>query len=168
MDVRRTGRENQEVLFSTGESECIDERATDRLRENAVEVVSTLVTGVWMAALFTGQDWWLAALLVGYAAVVPLTRLLFGEDEDGDEQSDWGSREKRREQSDGTAGDQRDSLETLRERYARGELTEEQFERKLERLLETETIEDVEDRFDDARNRAERSADRERRRERER
>ena len=37
------------------------------------------------------------------------------------------------------------ALEQLRRRYAEGELTDEQFERKLERLLETQTIEDVED-----------------------
>lgn len=42
--------------------------------------------------------------------------------------------------------DRQEALETLRERYARGELTDEQFERKVERLLETETLEDVEDR----------------------
>jgi uncharacterized membrane protein len=33
-----------------------------------------------------------------------------------------------------------DPLEALRERYARGELTEAEFERKLERLLETEDL----------------------------
>ena len=35
------------------------------------------------------------------------------------------------------------SLATIRERYANGEITDEQFEHKLERLLQTETIEDV-------------------------
>lgn len=37
-------------------------------------------------------------------------------------------------------------LETLRSRYARGELTDAQYERKLERLLEADTLEHVEDR----------------------
>jgi len=37
------------------------------------------------------------------------------------------------------------ALERLRRRYAEGELTDEQFERKLKRLLETQTIEDVKD-----------------------
>ncbi|OIB56741.1 SHOCT domain-containing protein [Natrialba sp. SSL1] len=40
--------------------------------------------------------------------------------------------------SDTSAGD---ALETLRQRYAAGKLTDAQFEAKLERLLETETIE---------------------------
>ena len=36
-----------------------------------------------------------------------------------------------------------DSLATLRERYARGDLTDEQFERKLDALLNTETRENA-------------------------
>lgn len=36
-----------------------------------------------------------------------------------------------------------DSLATLRERYARGDLTDDQFERKLDALLNTETREDA-------------------------
>ncbi|ADQ66980.1 Predicted membrane protein (DUF2078) [Halogeometricum borinquense DSM 11551] len=39
--------------------------------------------------------------------------------------------------------DSDDALSTLRERYARGELTDAQFEAKLERLVEVETLEDV-------------------------
>ena len=38
---------------------------------------------------------------------------------------------------------QTDELDTLRDRYARGELTEEQFESKVETLLETDTPEDT-------------------------
>ena len=38
---------------------------------------------------------------------------------------------------------QSDELDTLRDRYARGELTEEQFESKVETLLETDTPEDA-------------------------
>lgn len=38
---------------------------------------------------------------------------------------------------------QPDGLDTLRDRYARGELTEEQFERKVEHLLETDTPENA-------------------------
>ena len=38
---------------------------------------------------------------------------------------------------------QTDELDTLRDRYARGELTEEQFESKVETLLETDTPEDA-------------------------
>lgn len=38
-----------------------------------------------------------------------------------------------------------DALQTLRARYARGELTDETFERRLEHLLETETVAEAAD-----------------------
>ena len=41
-----------------------------------------------------------------------------------------------------------EALETLRERYARGELTHEEFERKLEALMETESPEQAERRVE--------------------
>ena len=127
----------------------------DRLRENASVVVATLVTGTWLAAMFTGQDWWLAALLVGYVVVVPITGILFGDEDDDDDRRDGRSRDsdadgKRERDAAGASADRdennRDALETLRQRYARGELTDEQFERKLERLLDTESPESAEDR----------------------
>jgi hypothetical protein len=137
---------------------------TDRLRENATSIASTLVTGVWLGALFLGQEWWLAAMLVGYVVVIPLVALLFGDEDDreewwDDEASDWwGSKEDwfgtgrgsdreedRADSAEATAADET-PLETLRRRYAEGELTDAQFERKLERLLETDTLENVEER----------------------
>ena len=119
----------------------------NRLRENIVGVVSTAVTGIWLAALFTGQEWWLPFMLVGYIMVVPLTALLLGDQEDIKEwwENDDDSTAKSQETTTETTS-QDDALETLRERYARGELTDEQFERKVEQLLEIETIEDVEER----------------------
>ena len=111
-----------------------------RLRENVVGIVSTLVTAVWMGALFTDQSWWLAALLVGYIAIVPITAMLFGDEE---EQEEWLDEDGDDSESNET---EETPLETLRRRYAEGELSEAQFERKLDQLLETETIEDVEDR----------------------
>ena len=121
----------------------------ERLRENATGVASTVVTGVWLVALLTGQSWWLGALIFGYVVVVPLVGVLFGDDENRREwwkdptEEPAGTRpEREKRDRDGN----RDALETLRRRYARGNLTDEQFERKLERLLETETLEAVEDR----------------------
>jgi len=114
-----------------------------RLRENATGVVSTLVTGIWLAALFLDQSWWLGFMLFGYIVIVPLTALLFG---DEDEIEDHWDDESTVDTSDrDTTDEQDDALATLRERYARGELTDEQFERKVEQLLETETLEDIED-----------------------
>ncbi|WP_226042208.1 SHOCT domain-containing protein [Natrinema sp. DC36] len=123
-----------------------------RLRENATGIASLLVTAFWLGAMFTGQSWWLAALLVGYIAIVPLVAILFGDEEDQREWADdyAGTDESETvSESETTATDSetstRDALETLRERYAAGELTDDQFERKLERLLDTETLEDAEE-----------------------
>jgi len=46
----------------------------------------------------------------------------------------------------GTTTDSDESIEHLRNRYARGGLTDEQFERKVEKLLETESLDDSEER----------------------
>ncbi|WP_135854865.1 SHOCT domain-containing protein [Halorussus salinus] len=134
----------------------------ERLRENATEVVSMLVTGIWLAAMFTGQDWWLAALLFGYVVVVPVAELLFGDEEDDGEWWDDEADEREADAETDERGDESDddALETLRDRYARGELTDEQFERKLERLLDTETLEDVEDRARAREEQTEKSFDR--------
>jgi hypothetical protein len=128
------------------------ESPMERFRENVVGITSILVTGIWMAGLFTGQDWWLPALLVGYVAVLPLVAILFGDEEEASEWLDDGNgnaseRSTERDdvqspQTDGASTDR--ALQTLRQRYANGELTEAQFERKLERLLEVETVEDLE------------------------
>ena len=75
--------------------------------------------------------------------MVPIVELLFDEERDEEESTDDAA-----DAEPGTtpAEDKGEALETLRDRYARGELTDEQFERKLDRLLETESLEDVEDR----------------------
>ncbi|WP_096390573.1 SHOCT domain-containing protein [Halopenitus persicus] len=134
----------------------------ERARENLTGIVSVLVTGIWLVALVTNQGWWLGALLLGYVVVVPLVALLFGDesdvaewwdDEDAAETATASKRskgERTENRREGNRGGTDDALETLRERYARGELTDEQFERKLERLLETETLEDAADRTDTA------------------
>ena len=115
-----------------------------RLRENATGIVSTLVTGIWLGAMFTNQDWWLAAMLVGYVAVVPITAMLFGDDEESEEAAR--AKEQAHERHSEPAETDETPLEALRRRYAEGELTDEQFERKLDALLDTETIDDAADR----------------------
>lgn len=115
-----------------------------RARENAAGIASVLVTGVWLVALLAGQDWWLPFMLVGYVVVVPIVAMLF--DEDSDPHHSTAGSEADRERGGPLEADGDEALQRLRERYAAGELTEAQFERKVERLLETETIEDAEDR----------------------
>ncbi|ELY85881.1 SHOCT domain-containing protein [Natrinema altunense] len=121
--------------------------SSTRFREHASGIASLLVTAIWLGAMVTGQDWWLAALLVGYIAVVPIIGMLFDEKPENDRERN-APETAEMERDAGTpptdsATDARDALETLRERYAAGELTDAQFERKLERLLDTETPEDA-------------------------
>jgi len=123
-----------------------EQTPTERARENVPGIVSILVTGLWMAALFTGQNWWPAVLLVGYAVVLPLTGLLFGDGADREKWVDGWSNSGTTAVTETDTGteDEETPLESLRRRYAEGELTDAQFERKLEKLLETETLEDIE------------------------
>ncbi len=94
-------------------------------------VVALLVLGVGMVAMFARVPNFYAIWAIGFAVVVPIVAILTN--------SEFGSdAEPSVEESDAD-----NPLEMLRERYARGELSDEQFEKKLDRLLETETIDDV-------------------------
>lgn len=136
----------ENTFGSTGEYPLMGDSPTTGLRENATGIASLVVTGVWLALLFlpgTG-DLWLATLLFGYIVVVPVVSMLFGdEDDDSGWETETHSQSSTADDRN-TESDQTDALETLRNRYAAGKLTDDQFERKLERLLETETLEDVE------------------------
>jgi len=119
----------------------------ERFRANAAGVVSLVVLGAGLAALFAGIEFFWAIWVVGFAAVVPLVAMLFSEETD----AEWtdatrGNTPDRDRENGHTTGSTDEALRALRERYARGELTDEQFERKVERLLETETVEDLEER----------------------
>ena len=108
----------------------------------ATAIASLLVLGLGLAALFTGQSWFWLVFVIGFAVVVPIIAILTGESEEGENESaPTGATEP-----DEEAASKTDALRILRERYARGELSEEQFEAKLDRLLESETFEGVRER----------------------
>jgi uncharacterized membrane protein len=99
-----------------------------------VGVVAILTFGLTsLAAILGAVGSIVAALFVtGFFLVIPMVALL-GEDlplvaaSDGDEDADEPLHDD-------------DPVEVLRERYARGELSEEEFESRLDRLLETEDL----------------------------
>lgn len=103
---------------------------------------SILTLGLGLGALFLGFEWFWMVFVLGWVVVTPLVAVLFGEPDD-----EWEEYAKEAagvyETDTGHEPSKEDALETLRDRYARGELSEAQFERKLERLLETETLEDA-------------------------
>lgn len=124
--------------------------STERFKDNAGKIVSTLVIAAGVTALLLGMGNFWIIFAVGFAFIVPLVKQIFGDE--NPRRYNWRSSKesKTAEDDDSIAEESRneplDSLSIIRERYARGELTEEQFERKLDQLLETETLEDVEDR----------------------
>jgi uncharacterized membrane protein len=112
-----------------------------------VAATALLILGLGLASLFglvpVGPFW--AVFAIGYAVVLPLVSVLRDyqrrSSESTSAQAPRGA--SRREDDDSVD----DALGRLRDRYARGDLTEEQFEEKLEALLETETPEGARDRL---------------------
>ena len=116
-----------------------DSTVRERFERNASGIAATVVTGTWLAALLLDVGWWLPLMLFGYIVIVPVVAMLFDEDEAvGDVERD------RTVETDVDRPERvQDALDRLRTRYAEGDLTDEQFERKLDRLLATETPEDA-------------------------
>ncbi|MFC6961691.1 SHOCT domain-containing protein [Halocatena marina] len=117
-----------------------------RISDNVTSIVSLLILGAGFIALFAGFNYFFLIWIIGYVVLLPIISILAGEADT--DNSDWnGSDAQDETEHERPATDQQssttttDALSTLRERYARGDLTDEQFERKLDRLLETETPE---------------------------
>lgn len=142
-----------------------------------VNAVALGVLGAGLGSLFGLPvvnliDFWVI-FAIGYAVVVPLVSLLRGQAGETSRRSGSADRNRRERVADTTgSGDTAAegvdaALDRLRDRYARGDLSDEQFERKLEALLETETPEDARARVEqtaksDARDDADREFERDR------
>ncbi|WP_276271097.1 SHOCT domain-containing protein [Haloarcula litorea] len=103
---------------------------------------AAMVVGFGVAAVLLALNvsyWWVGFILIG--GLVPLFQGVAKWYEADAERS----AQRTPATTDGTPDDQQDALDELRARYARGELTEAEFERRLERLLETETVADARD-----------------------
>ena len=108
-------------------------RGWNRLHTEFIPLTVFAILGLGFVLLFAGVNWFWMVWVLGFAVVLPVIAILIG---DADETEP--------ETVDAT-NEREDPLQTLRDRYARGELTDEQFERKLDRLLETETPESSEE-----------------------
>jgi len=113
----------------------------DDLETIAAGGVTMLTLTVAFGLLFAGVPWFWVAFPVGFGGLLPMAV--------------GGARlYRRRQEADSQpASEADDALATLRERYARGELTEAEFERQVERLLETEDSATARERVDRERER---------------
>jgi uncharacterized membrane protein len=101
------------------------------LEQTVARGVMALIFVVGFGLMFAGVPYFWVAFPVGFAGVLPMALGLVKYYE-------------RRQDGDDTSSDEtEDALETLRQRYARGDLTDDEFERRVERLLETESVTDA-------------------------
>lgn len=111
--------------------------------ERLTGATSILTLGVGLLALFLGFDWFWMVFVLGWAVATPLVAILSGSRRSEDDARTGADAIRESSHGASTTGAKEDALETLRTRYARGELSDVEFERKLEKLLETETLEDI-------------------------
>jgi len=112
----------------------MNDRGTQFERKQLLGVLAVLTFGLTALTAVLGLEALTPVVFVlGFFIVVPLVAILgdslpfvAGEGEATDR---------------GVGEDAIDPVERLRNRYARGELSDEEFERRLERLVETEDVE---------------------------
>jgi len=100
-------------------------------------VVTALTMTVAFGLLAAGFEFFWVAFVVGFGGIMPIAVGL--------------AKHAESERDSGENAQRDDALSALRRRYARGELTDAEFERRLERLLETESTRDGHAVADDAR-----------------
>jgi uncharacterized membrane protein len=109
--------------------------------------VVTLPLGI-LAFLFSGIELAAVVFVVGWLLLVPASAVLFGPSwsEEMDELAEFQeAAERLDEEGDAETADGTDPVDELRDRYARGEIDEAEFERRLEALLETDGVDATDD-----------------------
>jgi len=120
------------------ESEGDDAEEDSPLQSVAAGAVTFLTLGVAFGLLALDVSYWWVVFPVGFGGGMPLVAGLARWYESRESSSSGRDDRSRPERSDTDA-----ALADLRERYARGELDDEEFEARVERLLETESISDA-------------------------
>jgi len=114
-------------------SEDEDDEETP-LESVAAGAVTFLTLAVAFGLLALGNPYFWVAFVVGFGGGMPLAVGLA---------KYYESRHEREQSSRSGDSDTDAALADLRERYARGELDDDEFEARVERLLETESISDA-------------------------
>ncbi|WP_231185438.1 SHOCT domain-containing protein [Haladaptatus sp. DYF46] len=114
----------------------------DELLNEAPAILVFVILGTGILGLFLGISWAWMIFAIGFVVVLPLVAILSDAIKRATGTPDWYERKVRDGTEEGK-DPQQDALDTLRDRYARGEIDEEEFERRVNLLLENETIGDV-------------------------
>jgi uncharacterized membrane protein len=110
------------------EREEVPDDVDTPLEEVTAGVVITVTLLAGFGLLFAGFDFFWVAFAVGFAGILPAAMGVVKYYQQAATVPDEPKSEKD------------EALDELRRRYARGELTEAEFERRVERLLETESV----------------------------
>lgn len=103
----------------------------ERVSEHIAEVIAILSMGVAVVGATIGIGWVLLVGAIGFIVGTPLAYLLETEEE---------TTAERAGEADGDS-QQADPIDTLKTEYAKGTISEDEFERKVGRLLEGEDSE---------------------------
>jgi len=115
-----------------------DDSEDTPLQSVAAGAVTFLTLGVAFGLLALGVSFWWVVFPVGFGGGMPLAVGLARWYESREPSTNRRDERARQERSDTDA-----ALADLRERYARGELDDAEFEERVERLLETESTGDA-------------------------
>ncbi|QLH77371.1 SHOCT domain-containing protein [Halosimplex rubrum] len=125
----------------------------------ATGAVTFLTLGVAFSLMFLGVDYFWVAFPVGFGGGMPLAVALakyYESKREADRERGRGRRDR------GRSDEADEALAELRDRYARGEIDDAEFETRVERLLETESVDDAETFLAESDGEDDRSAERER------
>ncbi|WP_372909847.1 SHOCT domain-containing protein [Salinigranum sp.] len=104
-----------------------------------IGLTTLAILAVAFGAMALGVSYFWVVFPVGFGGVLPLV-VAYGHRTDGADRDRESATNASAETTSPAAAGQDEALRTLRARYARGELTDEAFETRLERLLETESV----------------------------
>lgn len=110
--------------------ESRDEQATP-LKQIVTGAVMGVTFLLAFGLMFAGFGFFWVVFVVGFAGVLPMALGLVQ------------LYERRQEETEDGRNETEDALAALRQRYARGEISDVEFERRVERLLETESVADA-------------------------
>ena len=102
-------------------------------RDEMFGIFVLLTLGAGFVAMAAGMPYFFLIWVLGFAVVLPILGILFPEDEADSELAE----------DEQGADVSTDPLTSLRDQYARGDLTDEEFERKLDGVLEIESPENA-------------------------